>query len=136
MSKITRYAIHRSIIALILLIPVIFSIDTGYKTFITKELPDKNYEVIAEGVITHKYSTLNKFYFTVNDQDILVERTVYKNNEVGDDVVLTIDKGASGYTVFRYFIGLIVAMAAACGLIGLCIFLLEQYFKWLKGDDE
>lgn len=136
MNKITRYAIHKTIVAILLSIPLIFSCDTLYKLCITKELPDKNYEVVADGVITDRFFYQDRPYFRINSKAVLVENSVFQSKDIGDSVRLTIETGPSGWTGFRFLILGIVTIAFFIGLIVLAICLVEEYFKWLKGDDE
>lgn len=134
LNKAERYMIHRFIIAVLIMIPVVLSIDTGYKLYTNDNFPRKLYKTTAEGEITEKYRTNEgKGYVVVNSKSHWVQENVMTQYNVGHHIVLTESAGEDGWDVIRIFIFFLVCLALLGGSIFGLMHLFDLYFTWLRG---
>lgn len=132
LGRAKRYAIHYCIVALLALIPSIWSIDTAYKLY-KGELPKYNYEVVASGEIQRKIIDGNSYFFMIDDNKILVNKESFKKHTDGETVVLS-NKYESGASDMRIFFSALVWLCMAIAAVCCVIHLIDLYFKWLKGE--
>lgn len=134
LNKAERYMIHRFIVAVLIMIPVVLSIDTGYKMYTNDNFPRKLYKTTADGEITDKYRTnTGKGYVVVNGKAHWVQENVMAQYSVGHKIVLTEYAGEDGWDIMRIFIFMLVCLVLIVGAFFGFIHLIELYFTWLKG---